>query len=197
MDTLITFIQAHAEYAHYLIFASLLLAGFNIPISEDGMLFVSALLASQNPEYLPYLFLAVYLGAYFSDLICYALGRIVGPKILHSRLFKNGLPPQRIEKIHQYYEKYGVATLIFGRFIPFGVRNGLFLCAGLGKMNFIKFALSDWLACTISTITFFSLYYHYGSVVVSSIMQANIVLFIVALLGAVYIYWHLDQKRKR
>lgn len=195
MDTLIALIQAHIEYAHFIIFGSLLLAGFNIPVSEDAMLFISGVLAKQYPEQFSYLFAAVFLGAYGSDLICYSLGRIVGPKILHIRFFAKMVPPKRVEKIHTYYEKHGVSTLIFGRFIPFGVRNGLFLCAGLGKMNFIKFALADLLACTISTITFFTLYYTYGKAVVKYVMQANIGIFIVAIAIGAYLFFHVKQRR--
>ncbi len=188
MEELIQIIQANIQYAHYMIFGALLLAGLNIPVSEDAMLFISAILASQNPEYLPHLFIAVYLGAYFSDLICYGLGRVLGPKLFEIRFFANMVPPERITKISAYYQKYGVATLIIGRFIPFGVRNALFLTAGLGQMNFIRFALSDLLACTISSVSFFTLYYYYGETVIAYIKQGNIAIFSLLLifLGAVW-----------
>ncbi|NOR80975.1 MAG: DedA family protein, partial [Methyloprofundus sp.] len=135
----------------------------------------------------------VYLGAYFSDLICYGLGRKFGPKLLEIRFFANMVSPERITKISSYYEKYGVITLILGRFIPFGVRNALFLTAGLGKMNFIKFALSDLLACTISSVSFFTLYYYYGESVIAYIKQGNMVVFSLAflLLGVI---WYRKKK---
>ena len=142
MQEVIQIIQSNIEYAHFIIFGTLLLAGLNIPVSEDAMLFIAALLASGNPEYLPHLFMGVYLGAYFSDLICYTLGRVLGPKLFSIKFLAGMAPPERIDKISAYYDKYGVMTLILGRFIPFGVRNALFLTAGLGKMNFTKFALS-------------------------------------------------------
>ena len=193
MDELILIIQANIQYAHFIIFGALLLAGLNIPVSEDAMLFISAVLASMHPEYLPHLFIGVYLGAYFSDLICYCLGRIVGPKLFKIRFFANMVSPERITKISAYYEKYGVVTLILGRFIPFGVRNALFLTAGLGKMNFIKFALSDLLACTISSISFFSLYYHYGESIIVYIKQGNIVFFSLALV-LIGVFWYRKKQ---
>ena len=189
MEELIQIIQANIQYAHFIIFGALLLAGFNIPVSEDAMLFISAILASNHPEYLAHLFIGVFLGAYFSDLICYSLGRVVGPKLFEIHFFANMVTPQRITKISAYYQKYGVITLILGRFIPFGVRNALFLTAGLGKMNFIKFALSDLLACTISSISFFSLYYYYGENVIAYIKQGNIVLFSLAIV-LIGIFWY-------
>lgn len=168
--------------APWLIFGLLLLAGFNIPISEDGMLFISAILAQKNPELTLPLFFAVYLGAYFSDLICFSLGWFLGPKVLKIKFFSNIINADRRIKIHSYYEKYGIITLILGRFIPFGVRNGLFLTAGLGKMNPLKFSLSDLLACTISCVTFFSLYYKFGPQVLDYVKKGNIFIFGVAAL---------------
>ena len=193
MEDLIQLIQANIHHAHYIIFATLLLAGLNIPVSEDAMIFISALLASKHPDYLPHLLIGVYLGAYFSDLISYSLGRFVGPKLFTIRFFAKMVPPERITKISAYYQKYGVITLILGRFIPFGVRNALFLTAGLGKMNFIKFALSDLLACTISTISFFTLYFHYGESVINYIKQANILIFalVFILLG---VFWYRKKR---
>lgn len=194
MEELTQIIQVNIQYAPYIIFGVLLLAGLNIPVSEDAMLFIAALLASQHSEYLTPLFIAVYLGAYFSDLICYGLGRTLGPRLFKVRFFANMIPQEKMTKMSAYYQRYGVITLILGRFIPFGVRNALFLTAGLGKMNFIKFALSDLLACTISTISFFSLYYHYGENVVTYVKQGNIVFFslVFVLLGIV---WYQKYRR--
>ena len=193
MEELIQIIQANIQYAHFIIFGALLLAGFNIPVSEDAMLFISAILASSHPEYLMHLFIGVYLGAYFSDLICYGLGRKFGPRLLEIRFFANMVSPERITKISAYYEKYGVITLILGRFIPFGVRNALFLTAGLGKMNFIKFALSDLLACTISSVSFFSLYYFYGESVIAYIKQGNMLVFSLAFI-LLAVFWYRKKK---
>jgi membrane-associated protein len=196
MEEIYNLIQSNVHMAPFIIFGMLLLAGFNIPISEDGMLFISALLANKNPDHLVPLFIGVYLGAYFSDLICYSLGRFLGPKIFEIKMFKNMVPQERIDRIHAFYEKYGIVTLIFGRFIPFGVRNGLFLTAGLGKMDFLKFALSDLLAATITCSLYFTLYYKFGSTVVEFVKEANIAIFGVALV-VVLILWLKKKKLNR
>ena len=82
-----------------------------------------------------------------------------------------------VEKIAGFYEKYGPLTLLLGRFIPFGVRNGLFLTAGLSKMKFVKFALSDLLAATITCSLYFWLYFTYGKAMIDIIKQSNYVIF--------------------
>ena len=196
MEELLQFIQANIQYAHWIIFGALLLAGLNIPVSEDGMLFISGVLASNFPDHLVRLFIAVYMGAYLSDLICYTLGRKLGPKLFEIKFFANMVPPERIDKIHNFYERYGIVTLLLGRFIPFGVRNGLFLTAGLGKMDFQKFALADLLACTISTVVFFTLYYNFGNSIIEYVKQGNIVLFSLVAIGIGVYFYQKKQKNQ-
>jgi membrane protein DedA with SNARE-associated domain len=137
------------------------------------------------------------MGAYLSDLIAYWLGRILGPKLWNIKFFAKMVSRDKIDMIGNYYHKYGVLTLIFGRFIPFGVRNALFISAGLGKMNFIKFSLSDLLACVISTSVYFPLYYFYGESVIDYVKKGNIVIFSLALLvvGIILIKKYLNRKK--
>ena len=101
--------------------------------------------------------------------------------------------PEKVDKLGGFYKKYGVFTLLFGRFIPFGVRNGLFLTAGLTKMNFFKFALTDLLACTISCTLFFNLYYKFGETVIEYVKKGNIIIFSIFITGIV-IYLFKSKK---
>lgn len=195
MEEIISFIQSNIQYAHWIIFGTLLLAGLNIPVSEDLMIFTSAVLAKKHPEYMTELFLGVFAGAYLSDLICYTLGLKLGPKLWDIKWFAKMVSKKKVDTVHDFYEKYGVLTLIIGRFFPFGVRNALFLTAGIGKMNFLKFALSDLLACVISTVSFFYLYYTYGETMIEYVKQGNIILFSVG--AVVLVGYFLFRKRRK
>lgn len=189
MEAALEYIYANANNAPYIIFGLLLLAGFNIPISEDIMLFTSALLAIKNPDLLYPLFFAVFAGAYISDVICYAfMGRFLGERIFKIKFFKSMAPPSKIEKINQFYAKYGIVTLILGRFIPFGVRNALFLTAGLGKMNAVKFCVADFIACTISCVSFFALYYTFGESVIEYVKKFNVIIFSLAVIVGIIFF---------
>src|SRR5262249_11036689 len=137
MDTLFPFIQEHAQYAHWVVFGLLMLAGLNFPISEDLVIIISGVLASTVvPENTWKLFAGVFLGAYLSDWVVYWMGRKWGVKLWNIPWFSRILEPKRLVQIGKYYQKYGVLTLLVGRFIPFGVRNCLFATAGMGKMSF-------------------------------------------------------------
>lgn len=193
LTDLMQYITANAEIAPWIIFGLLLLAGFNLPVSEDLMLLTSALIAQQRPDLMWHLFAGVFAGAYFSDLICYGLGRTLGPKLWQIKWFAKMVDREHVDKIGGFYEKYGPLTLLLGRFIPFGVRNGLFLTAGLSKMRFLKFALSDLAAATITCGLYFWLYFTYGKAMIEVIKQSNVVIFSVALVGVMIV---ILKKRK-
>lgn len=198
MEAIIVFIQQNVAYAPFIIFGLLILAGFNIPVSEDLMLIISGILAAKNPDYLIFLFIGVFAGAYFSDLICYWMGRLLGPKIWKIQFFANMVSKEKVDTISDYYQKYGAITLFLGRFIPFGVRNGLFLTAGLGKMNFARFAFFDFLACIISNLTLFYLSYTLGEKVIEYVRQSNQIIFSVAvLIVLILVLKNFLQKRKK
>lgn len=194
MEEWLVQIQALATESPWIIFPIMLLGGFNIPVSEDGMLFVAGVIAAKSPDKMWALFFAAYLGAFGADLICYSLGRFLGPKFFRIKLFANMVPPERLEKISNFYERYGVWTLIIGRFIPFGVRNGLFLAAGLSRMNALKFALSDLLAATISCGLYFTLFYNFGESVIGIVKRFNLVIFGLAVLF--FLYWLFKKKQR-
>ena len=189
MEQAIEFIQSNVQYAPYIIFGLLLLAGFNLPVSEDVMLFISATLAASYPDNLIPLFIGVFLGAFFSDLICFTIGRIFGATLFEKDGFLTRfISQEKIRKIEVFYDKHGIITLILGRFIPFGVRNGLFLAAGIGKMSYLKFSLSDLLACTISSVFFFTLYYKVGKPVLEYVQKGNIVIFSIAVVVVLFVW---------
>lgn len=194
---MIQFLFEHAHHAHWIVFGALMLAGLNIPISEDLMIILSAVLAATVvPENTGILFLFVFLGCYLSDLVCYWIGRKLGPKLWQIKWFAKTVDRKRLDSIHSYYVKYGFWTLLIGRFIPFGVRNCLFLSAGMGKMPFGSFALSDGIACIISNTVLFYLAYCAGKnyeALLEFIKTFNIFLFIFFLVLVIGVIWY---KRK-
>ena len=194
-EQIIDFIQAHMEVAPYLIFGLLLLAGLKLPVPEDVMLFTAAFMSVKNPHMLIPLFIAVFLGAYFSDLISYAWGRFLGPKLMKVKFFARNLPPKKMEKVQKFLEEYGILTLIIGRFIPFGVRNTMFMTSGMSKMNPYKFALADFIACVLTCSSYFYLYYRFGEQMVELIKRFNMLIF--GLFILVVLFYIIKKYKKR
>ena len=163
IESIVNFACAHAHSAHWIFFLCLMLAGLNIPLSEDLILLTSGALASTClPNETLHLYLWIYAGCWISAWEAYSIGRFFGPKLYEIRFFRHIITPERIIRLHHYYEKFGVFTFIMGRFIPGGLRNALFMSAGLGKMPFGKFILRDGFACLISSSVIFSIGYSLG-----------------------------------
>lgn len=160
MDTLFNWIVEHAGQAHWITLMGILLAGFSVPISIDLLIIASAMLAATVvPENLWLIFFCVFFGCLFSAHIAYWMGRVLGAQLLRWRYFAKIFPSERLKKMQKFYEKYGFFTLLIGRFIPFGVRNGIFMSTGMSRMSFFRFALQDLVACLIwAPICFFSFY---------------------------------------
>lgn len=163
MDVILNFLALHGQHAHWIIFSLLLLAGINIPISEDLLLIVSGLIAYTLPvEGALHLYFWVFLGCYLSAWEAYWLGRLLGTKLVGHRWFSRWLSWENVGRLQQFYARHGLWTFLIGRFIPFGVRNCLFFSSGLGHMPFGKFILRDGIACLIASGTVFSLAYAFG-----------------------------------
>jgi membrane-associated protein len=199
MDMIIQFIFEHAQHAHWIVFGALMLAGLNVPISEDLMIIFSAVLAATVvPENTYKLFLGVFLGCYLSDLVCYWIGRILGPKLWRISWFAKTFDSKKIDQIQAYYAQYGFLTLIIGRFIPFGVRNGLFLTAGIGKMSYRKFMLSDGIACLFSNTVLFTLAFTVGKnyeTLLINLKTFNIFLFSAFAIAIIGLIWYKRKKK--
>jgi len=201
MEGLIEFITQHAAYAHWFIFIGLLLAGCNIPVCIDAVMILSAVLAASFvPENKYLLFGSVLFGCTFSAWIAYGLGRVVGLRLTNIHLFSKLLNPQRIEEMKGFYAKYGIWTFIVGRFIPFGVRNCIFMTSGISKMPFKTFILRDAVGCTIWTTTCFTVFFLIGQnfeMIWGYVKTFNIVIFSAFSVTVIAIFWYKLKKRKQ
>ncbi|MBI5346960.1 MAG: DedA family protein [Chlamydiae bacterium] len=201
MQTLIDFIYSHAPQAHWIVFSAMILAGFNVPISEELMIITSAIIASKIiPEHTLHLFLGVFCGALIADWILYWTGRFFGDKIIHMRLFKKILYKERLDKINNFYKNYGFFTLIIGRFIPFGVRNCIFLTAGMSKMNFKKFIFGDGIACALSNSILFSTTFLLGqniSNLFAKLKIGHVLIFVLFIVTLILLFCYYKKKKNK
>lgn len=195
METILLFIQNHVQYAHWMVFGLLMLAGLNLPISEDLLIIVCGVFSSTiAPENTWKIFTFLFLGAYLSDWMVYWIGRLWGSNLWRISWFARLFHPKRLKQIERYYKQYGVLTLLVGRFIPFGVRNCLFATAGMGKMHFGKFLLGDGLACLLSNTALFTLSYFCGKNLSHLMKYVHITIFLVFLIALIVFIWYKRGK---
>jgi len=200
MDSLIEWLLGHAQHAHWYIFGAILLAGFNVPISADILIVIAGFLASAViPEHLWYLYFSIFLGCYFSAWIAYWLGRLLGKRLCKHPWFNRLMPPARLEKIQRFYAKHGLWTLLLGRFIPFGVRNCIFMSSGMSRVSFLKFALWDLLACcTWSSLSFYCFYVlgQNYQLLFNHLKTINMLIFLAFSVTVIGFIWYKQRKKR-
>ncbi|OGN52453.1 MAG: hypothetical protein A2Y28_03305 [Chlamydiae bacterium GWC2_50_10] len=193
---------AHADFAPWYLFGAILLAGFNLPVSIDILLVAAALLAATAlPEKMWHLFAAVSIGCYLSAWISYWVGRLlVGRGLLRLKFFSKLLSQERIERVKTFYDKYGLLTLVIGRFIPFGMRNCIFMTTGISRFSFVKFILRDALACLIWSTTAFFLFYFAGQnfeTLYPYLKLFNLIIFSLFAIAVIGFVWYKMRKSAR
>ena len=163
MDSLITYICDHAQHAHLMIFALIMLAGLSIPISEDILVLAAgAIAATCDTQHPLYMYAWVFAACWISAWEAYWIGRYFGPKLFEIPWFRHIMSPKRLAWLEFTYERFGIFTFIIGRFIPGGVRNALFMTSGLINMPFPLFIFRDGIGCLISSATIFYLGFAFG-----------------------------------
>ncbi len=201
MHQIAEFIHTHSTYAPWLVFGSILLAGLNIPVSIDIIMILSAVLAATTiPEHTVSLYFSLLFGCYFSAWIAYWIGRTWGKRLLRTKWFGKVLPEKRLEKVGRFYEKHGLWTLLIGRFIPFGVRNCLFMTTGMSKLSFRKFIVRDALACFVWTSLTFYLFFTLGvnyEALVHHVKIINVCIFSAFSVTLIGILWYKKMGKKK
>ncbi len=120
----------------FVIFAETGLAvGFFLP--GDSLLVVSGLFAAAGKLNVLLVMLAFFLGSVLGDSTGYWTGRFMG-KTLFNRESSFIFKPSRVEKARQFFEKYGVKTVVLARFVPI-VRTFAPLVVGAAGMPYVKF----------------------------------------------------------
>lgn len=107
----------------------------------DSLLFAAGAVAAHpdSPINLGLLCTLLIVAAILGDAVNYMIGYYVGPKVFASERSRL-LNRNHLLRAHEFYEKHGGVTIILARFIPI-VRTFAPFVAGIGRMNYAKFAL--------------------------------------------------------
>ncbi len=137
-------IQAYGTWTYALLFTIVFMeTGLVVTpfLPGDSLLFAAGSFAALGALDVRLLFVLLVAAAVLGDNVNYAIGHYLGPKVFHyerSRFFN----PDHLRKTHQFYEKYGVKTIIIARFVPI-VRTFSPFVAGIGAMSYLRFLAYD------------------------------------------------------
>ncbi|WP_456390537.1 DedA family protein [Hydrogenimonas sp.] len=177
------------------IFIMMFLESSLFPFPSEVAMIPAGYLASKGEMSLLLAFLAGAGGSLAGALFNYALGHKLGRPFL----IKYGkyllIKPETIEKVENFFEKYGPPSTFWGRLLP-GIRQYISLPAGIGRMPLISFSFYTFLGAGIWSGVLLALGYIFGEheEQIQSVLHYLIGGIIVLVTGVFYFYRKKNQK---
>ena len=154
-----------------------LLVGFVLP--GDSLLFTIGVVAGAGKLNIALIIVLLICACMVGDWCGYLLGRRAGPAIFKrpdSRFFKQ----EHLQRTHEFYEKHGGKTIVYAKFVPI-IRTFAPFVAGVGKMQYSKFASFDIFGAIGWVVSMVVLGYFLGGI---PVVQRNFEKFV---LGVIFI----------
>ncbi|MHA2788439.1 DedA family protein [Corynebacterium sp. S7] len=181
---------------------AILLENLFPPIPSEVVLPLAGFTVSQGSLNMLSTFLWATAGSVVGAYILYALGAWLGAERLRKIADWMWLvEPQDVTKALNWFDRYGSASVFFGRLIP-GVRSLISIPAGIDRMNLFKFGLWTTAGSGIWNAILIYLGYilgdQYTKVEVYVNQYSNVIyVIILVLLVAGFVYLVLRQKKRK
>ena len=149
------------HYEYFGIFGLLALGVIGLPIPDESTLVFLGFLIYQHKLALTLTLLAAFLGSATGVTVSFFLGRIFGHFLLHRFGPRVGLTAERVERVHQWFERVGKWTLAICYYVP-GLRHLSALVAGSSQLEYSRFALFAYPGALLWAATFILLGFFLG-----------------------------------
>jgi len=155
----------------------------------DSLLFGLGALAALGALQVEWLLILLSIAAVSGNIVNYAIGYFVGPKIFHRENVRF-LNRAYLDRTHQFYEKHGGKTIVIARFLPI-IRTFAPFVAGIGKMTYSRFIFYNVLGSVAWIAVFILGGYYFGNlpVVKSNFTLVIFAIVIISMLPAVIEYF--------
>lgn len=157
----------------------------------DSLIFAAATFAAMGSLNIYVLAVILIFAAVLGDSINYEIGRVFGNKLIKHNLVKK----QHIRKTDSFFEKYGIKTIMFARFVPI-VRTVAPFVAGIGKMNYKNFIKYNIIGANLWVVILLILGYFFGNIefVRNNLSIILIAMIFISIVPAIIVY--INEKRK-
>ena len=128
----------------------------------DSLLFAVGAFAASGSLDAMLLFMLLSIAAIVGNVVNYAIGYYVGPRIMEKKKIKF-INKEYLDKAHKFYEKHGGKTIVIARFVPI-IRTFAPFIAGIGFMSYKKFMLYNVTAGILWVGSFIFAGYYFGNI---------------------------------
>ena len=181
------------------IFSLLVFGIVGLPVPDEWLLtFSGYLVFRQTLKFLPTIG-AAFLGSACGITVSYTLGRIFDSVVLVRYGWVFHLTPERLARVHTWFERRGRWTLLVGYFIP-GVRHLTGYVAGVSELSYVNFALFAYTGALCWAAVFITLGYVLGEQwdrVIGSLHQTTLLVaaVVIACIAAYAGFLYFRRKR--
>ncbi len=185
------------EYGSIALFILLALGIIALPIPEETLMVLAGVLMYNGKLLIPSTLAAAYGGSICGITTSYILGRTAGHYLLKKTSGWFGFSEKHLQTAHDWFERYGTWTLLFGYFVP-GVRHFTGISAGMTELEYNRFALFAYTGAILWASFFLSIGYFFGDHVLAllaKVLDVSDFLTILLVGVAVYLIYYLNKKK--
>ena len=150
-----------ASYGYGALFLLLMLGVVGLPIPDETLLVFCGYLISQGKLHPAGAFFTALAGSWCGISLSYTIGRTLGLGVVHRYGKYLRLNQERLDKVHQWFDRIGHWALFVGYYIA-GVRHFTAIVAGTSKLQFTSFMAYAWSGGLVWVATFLTLGYFLG-----------------------------------
>lgn len=186
-----------SQYGHVAIFCLLVLGIVGLPVPDETLLtFAGYLVFKKHFTYFPTVLVA-FAGSIIGISISYIIGRTGGLYVIHKYGPYVHLSPERLDRVHRWFERMGRWALFVGYFMP-GIRHFTAIVAGASELDIRVFALFAYSGGFVWVLSFVSLGYLLGEQWsrIDTEVHSMLLWLTVAGIAAVLIWWWLRRRKK-
>jgi membrane protein DedA with SNARE-associated domain len=140
------------------LFVLLAIGIVGLPVPDETLLLITGFLLARDKLPLASTLIFAYLGSICGISLSYAIGCLAGSWLIKRYGRWVGVTPERAERAHNWFHRFGGWTLPVGYFIP-GVRHLTGYVAGTLQFDLRKFALFAYSGAVLWVSTFITIGY--------------------------------------
>jgi len=187
------------QYGYAGIFSLLIFGIVGLPVPDEWLLTFSGFLVFKRTLLFVPTFAAAFCGSACGITVSYTLGRVFDTYVLVKYGSYIHMSPDRLARVHSWFERRGRWTLLVGYFIP-GVRHLTGYIAGASELSFSNFALFAYTGAFCWAAVFITLGYFLGEEwdrVQESLDKAKFLLIGLVAAGAIAWFAYLRRRSAR